>query len=180
MSQVKFSDSGEDRVWRRFPIGPQQGQARLPEVLVGPVDEGVQAAVQVWHHWWQRPEPIRCRRQVHPAQQNQLMSFRKEEEQRWCVSQQVRVRSAAFTSVAQMSFLYLSNESRHHLGHHEGRVAQDVGGHQQRSDSRQISLIITDTNKERAMLHTGYTVTPQLPVLKDEAKWPSWAASNII
>lgn len=156
MSQVKFSDSSENRVWRRFPVGPQQSQARLPEVLMGPVDEGVQATVQVWHHWWQRPEPIRCRRQVHPAQQNQLMSFRRQKNRDglWVnKSVSVYIRSSYVSS-----FLYQSGESRHHLGHHERRVAQDVGGHQQGSDSRQISFLITDTNKERTTLHTGYTV----------------------
>lgn len=71
--QVMFSDGNEDGLWRWFSIGPQQGQARLPEVLMGAVDERVQTTVQVWHHWWQCPQPIRCRWQVHPAQQDQLV-----------------------------------------------------------------------------------------------------------
>lgn len=64
------------------------------------------------------------------------------------------------------SFLYLSSERRHHLGHHEGRVAQDVGGHQQGGDSRQISLLITDTNKERATLRADYTLRHNFLSLK--------------
>lgn len=68
------------------------------------------------------------------------------------------VRSVYICSSNVSSFLYLNSERRHHLGHHKGRVTQDVGGHQQGSDSRQISLLITDTNKERTTLHTGYTV----------------------
>lgn len=48
--QLMFNDSSEDRLRWWLPSGPQQGQACLPEVLVGEVDKRIKTTVQVRHH----------------------------------------------------------------------------------------------------------------------------------
>lgn len=133
-SHVQWGDGGEDRISRqKFPSGPQQGQARLPEVLVGAVDQRVEATVQVWHHRRQCPQPIRRRRKVHPAQQNQLVKKQRP--------------SGFYKTVASVTGC--RRGSLEYLRHHEGRVAQHVGGHQQGRHGRQVGILLPAANKAK-------------------------------
>ena len=55
--------------------------------------------------------------------------------------------SVTYNTSYVVSRLHLVSES--HLRHNKGSVAEQVGGHQQGSDRRQIYFIVTETDGER-------------------------------
>lgn len=65
----------------------------------------------------------------------------------------------AYNTSFVVSRLHLVSES--HLRHKKGSVAEQVGGHQQGSDHRQICFIITETDREREGSNSGFVYSTQ-------------------